>query len=232
MNRWSWLRGLALLAALVAIGYAFDWALAAAGIDQSWIDNRIRGNGLNGEVMFVGVAALCVALGAPRQTLSFLGGYAFGLALGAALALLATVIGAVVSFYYARLLAGRAIRARFADGMRRFDEATHGDPFWLALFIRLLPVGNNLAVNVAAGVSRVRALPFFLGSLIGYAPQTIVFALAGSGIGIDPLVRIGLGAALFVISGALGVWLYGRYWRAHKPEHTARSARVLHHAGR
>ena len=81
----------------------------------------------------------------------------------------------------------------------------------MTVLIRLLPVGNNFATNLAAGVSRVPALPFFLGSLLGYIPQTLVFALAGSGVDVGAAWRIGIAVALFVLSGAIGAWLYRKY---------------------
>ena len=85
----------------------------------------------------------------------------------------------------------------------------------MTLLIRLLPIGNNLATNLAAGVTSVRALPFILGSLIGYIPQTLVFALVGSGVNVDPALRIGLAVLLFLVSGVIGVWLYRKYRHGH-----------------
>ena len=83
----------------------------------------------------------------------------------------------------------------------------------MTLLIRFLPIGSNLVINLVAGVSGVRGLPFFLGSLIGYLPQTVVFALVGSGISIEPIFRISLGASLFFFSGMLGIYLFRRYRR-------------------
>ncbi|TPW10910.1 MAG: hypothetical protein FD130_2102, partial [Halothiobacillaceae bacterium] len=42
-------------------------------------------------------------------------------------------------------------------------------------------------------------------------PQTVVFALIGSGISVDPLLRIGLGVALFLLSGLLGLYLFRQF---------------------
>jgi uncharacterized membrane protein YdjX (TVP38/TMEM64 family) len=81
----------------------------------------------------------------------------------------------------------------------------------MALLIRLLPAGSNLVISLTAGVSSVGPWPFFLGSAIGYLPQTMVFALAGSGIALDPVLRIGLSVMLFIVSGILGVYLYRKY---------------------
>ena len=81
----------------------------------------------------------------------------------------------------------------------------------MTLLIRLLPVGNNFATSLTAGVSRVPARPFLLGSLLGYLPQTVVFALAGSGIEMGARYRVAIAALMFVVSGAIGIWLYRRY---------------------
>ncbi|MFT5539807.1 MAG: putative membrane protein YdjX (TVP38/TMEM64 family), partial [Alphaproteobacteria bacterium] len=83
--------------------------------------------------------------------------------------------------------------------------------FSTALLIRLLPVGSNLLTNLAAGVSGVRAVPFVAGSTLGYVPQTLIFALVGSGLHIEPALRIGASVVLFVVSGMLGVYLFRRY---------------------
>src|SRR3546814_4939667 len=81
----------------------------------------------------------------------------------------------------------------------------------MSLLLRLLPVGSNALTNLAAGVSGVRAIPLFVGSLIGYVPQTVIFTLLGSGIHLDPQIRIAASVVLFVVSGALGIYLFRRY---------------------
>ena len=60
-------------------------------------------------------------------------------------------------------------------------------------------------------MSGVRAVPFFTGSVLGYVPQTVIFVLLGSGIHLDPAWTTGVSVALFVASGALGVYLFRRY---------------------
>jgi uncharacterized membrane protein YdjX (TVP38/TMEM64 family) len=95
--------------------------------------------------------------------------------------------------------------------VRRLDDFLHDHPFSMALLIRLLPVGSNVVTNLAAGVSGIRAAPFVAGSVIGYVPQTVIFALLGSGIHLDPSLRIGASVVLFVVSGMLGVYLFRRY---------------------
>ncbi len=208
-----YLRGLVLIATLVAVGYAIQGFGLFDLFDETWIDRNIRGHGLAGELLFVAVGAGLTAIGLPRQAVSFLGGYAFGFLVGTGLALAASVTGCIVAFVYARMLGRATVRARFSRRVERIDTFLRDNPMSTAILIRLLPVGSNALTNLAAGVSGVALAPFVAGSAIGYVPQTVIFALLGSGIRLDPEWRIGASVALFVASGMLGVWLYRRYRR-------------------
>jgi len=68
-----------------------------------------------------------------------------------------------------------------------------------------------VVTNLAAGVSGVGAISFFLGSALGYLPQTLVFTLVGSGFSVDPEIRIAISVILFAVSGFLGVFLFRKY---------------------
>lgn len=208
------MRGLLALAALAACGFAIQALAAHVGLDRAWMDANVRGQGPRGELVFLGAGALAVALGVPRQSLCFLGGYAFGFVGGTVLGLCATLAGSIATFCYARLLGRDYMQARMNGRLRALDVGLSARPFLAALCLRLLPVGNNLLANLAAGVAGVPVRPFFAGSALGYLPQTLAFALAGSGVAVNPLERIALSVLLFVASGLLGMWLYRRWPRA------------------
>ena len=203
--------GLALLATLVAIGWVIDSGVFGDVLNPAWIDTDVRGKGVGGEILFLCVAGVATAVALPRHVVSFLGGYAFGVLLGVLLALIGTVIGCIVTFFYARVVGRPLVSARLGARVQRVEDFLAAHPFWMTVLIRLLPVGNNFATNLAAGVSRVPAIPFFLGSALGYVPQTLVFALAGSGVEVGAAWRIGIAVALFLVSGVIGAWLYRRY---------------------
>ncbi len=207
------LKGAVLMLTLAAIG----WAVKASGLhgilDEHWIDEEVRGQGLYGEALFVGMGLLALALGFPRQMVAFLGGYAFGFWIGSGLAVLATVLACVVNFFYARLFGRELVMARFAHRIAKVDHFLKGHPFSMTLLIRFLPVGNNLLTNLVAGVSSVPAFAFIAGSALGYLPQTVVFALWGSGIKVDSLAQIAISAVLFLVSGGLGVYLFQKVRR-------------------
>ncbi|WJW75889.1 VTT domain-containing protein [Thiohalobacter sp. IOR34] len=200
------LKGLLVIGVLVLAGYLLNGL-----IDTAWIDAHVRGRGPVGELLFIVAGGLLITFGLSRQVIAFLGGYGFGFVEGSLLGLLAAVLGCVSAFYVARWLGRGWVLRHYSGRVRRIDGFIHDNPFSMTLLIRLLPVGSNLLVNLAAGVSSVRSLPFFLGSALGYVPQTAVFALIGSGISVDPLFRISVAVAAFVLSALLGVYLYRRY---------------------
>ncbi len=205
------LKGLLLILLLVAVGWLLQSGAFGLLPDKPWVDDVIRDQGARGGLLFVGTAALFASAGLPRQVVAFLGGYAFGLVDGTALALLAVLAACVLSFGYGRLarlfLGVSGVPGRFRRIAAFVDEHT----FTTTLVIRLLPAGSNLLLNLAAGLGGVRALPFFAGSGLGYVPQTLIFALLGSGVGVEPGLRIGVAVVLFLLSGVLGLRLYRRF---------------------
>jgi uncharacterized membrane protein YdjX (TVP38/TMEM64 family) len=203
------LKGLILMASLVAIGWAVKVSGLAQHLDSQWVDSEIRGNGF-GWLSYLAFGAVGAAVGLPRQAICFLGGYAFGLGEGLVLAEAASGLGCLLCFLYARLLGRELVRHRFAERLARLDAFLEGHPFSMAMLIRLLPVGSNLVTNLLAGVSSAPLPPFLAGSLIGYLPQTVIFVLLGSGIHVQPIWRTAASVALFVASGLLGVLLYRR----------------------
>jgi uncharacterized membrane protein YdjX (TVP38/TMEM64 family) len=201
-------RGLLLMATLLVLGYAFHALRPSEALDAAWMDHWARGAGLRGEALFLLVGALLAAVGLPRQVISFLAGYNFGAALGVALGVAATTLGAALTFWYARVLARRLVSEHLPRQVERLDAFVRDEPFLKTVAIRLLPVGNNMVTCLVAGVSRVSAGAFLSGSALGFLPQTVIFALAGSGVTVQPVLRIGVSAALFVASGALGIRWY------------------------
>jgi uncharacterized membrane protein YdjX (TVP38/TMEM64 family) len=213
-----YLKGLILIVSLVAIGYGLKAMGLSDLFNTDWVDAEVKGKGLSGELVFVAVGAGFTAVGFPRQAVAFLAGYAFGFVTGSLIASAAVTLGCIAAFAYARMLGRSFVQRHFGRRIAKFDAVLADRPFLTTLLIRFLPVGSNVATNLIAGVSRVRGIPFILGSAAGYLPQTIVFVLIGSGVHIDPTFRIGLGAALFVASAAMGIYLVRHLRRARDVE--------------
>ena len=95
---------------------------------------------------------------------AFAGGTAFGALAGTQLSIAATVLGCATSFFYARLVGRDWARRRLSGRLARVDRFLAENPFTATLTLRLLPVGNNLALNLLAGLDRptVHAAEVFL----------------------------------------------------------------------
>ena len=183
MNPRILLRGLLLIGSLALAGYALETTHLLSTFNETWIDTQVRGRGISGQMLFIAVGALFAGVGMPRQVVCFLGGYGFGLSNGFLISLLASVIGCVGTFYYARLFGRRLITARFGRRIQKLDDFLRDNTFTMTVLARLLPIGSNLINNLVAGIAKVHALPFIAGSAVGYIPQTLVFAL------VDPAMK-------------------------------------------
>jgi uncharacterized membrane protein YdjX (TVP38/TMEM64 family) len=211
--RWRSVGKLLLLAGGLVLGGLLLRSIGAAP-GTEWVDRHVRGQGLVGEAVFLAMGAAATAVGVPRQGVAFLGGYAFGALAGSGLALAATLLGAAVSLGWARLVgrgwAERRLDGRFGRRLRPVRDVLAENPFGAALALRLLPIGNNLALNLLAGLAGIAPLAFLAGSALGYLPQTLVFALLGKGVRVDGAWQLGLSAALFAASIGIGLWLLRR----------------------
>ncbi|WP_207459673.1 TVP38/TMEM64 family protein [Azospirillum sp. SYSU D00513] len=145
----------------------------------------------------------------PRSAMAMMAGLIFGVWWGGALAVAGSVLGAVTGFLVARhvnrgmLSLGET--ARFARLVRRIE---HGG--WRAVAtLRLVPVLPHSAVNYALGLTRIRLVPYTVGTLIGQLPMTVAFVQFGAASDHlldgkpDWMLPTALGVATLVLSSLL-----------------------------
>ena len=210
----AWRGVIALAVLLIGAGLALRWLAPQAETVTRWIDVYMP-SGYMGGFLYVCSVSVLICLAVPRQLLSFAGGYAFGPLFGAVFATLGVTLGCVLAFGMARYCGRSFVERRYGDKAAAFHRYAVQRPFILAILTRLFPSGNNLVFSLLAGVSRIPAWPFFLGSCLGYIPQNLLFAMIGSGMRVEEGWRIGLSALLFGASCTLGWWLYKRYAAAY-----------------
>ncbi|MCX7049410.1 MAG: TVP38/TMEM64 family protein [Candidatus Sumerlaeota bacterium] len=163
-------------------------------------------------VIYVAAGAILIAMPFPRIVYSALGGALFGFIGGSLWAHAATMLGSILCFWFAKSLGREWVEHKFGRRFHRIERRLHDEGFAIMLLVRLCPVGNNFVTNCLAGVSAMRAWPFFWASLIGHFPLTAFFALLGSGMvkGQNHQTTISLvGMVVF----ALAFVLYFRYSR-------------------
>lgn len=204
----AYVKGLVMLLILAGIGVVFNAMDLRGSMDEHWIDAHVRGHGLAGYALFIGAASLFTAVGLPRQMVSFLGGYAFGSVVGTLLGTAGTTVGCALAFFYARFFGRSYVSRRFGKKIGRVDRFLSHNTVSTTLVIRFMPVGSNLLTNLLAGVTSVGAVPYIVGSALGFIPQNLVFALLGSGFNVDRQWQVALSVVLFVISTWIGIRLY------------------------
>jgi uncharacterized membrane protein YdjX (TVP38/TMEM64 family) len=170
--------------------------------------------GRHGPFAYVVLGTMACAVGVPRQVVAYAGGLAWGFWPGAALGLAAQVLGCAATLSWSRLVARRWatcwLRRRATGRLARLDAFLARNPFTATLTMRLLPVGSNMVLTLIAGVSAVPAGPFLAASALGYVPQTVVFALLGSGVRVEHGLQVALAAVLLALSLLLGAALVRR----------------------
>lgn len=176
--------------------------------DRAQVAGYLRSHGIAGLLMIILAGAIFTGIGAPRQLLAFVLGFALGGINGTLASTLAVDIGATGCFFIARWLLRVSLARRFDRRMRQFDELFREQTLLKVLMVRLLPVGSNLATNLVAGCSGIRFLPFLAGSTLGYLPQMLVFALAGAGIGTANEYQLVVSVVLFILASMIGALLY------------------------
>ena len=193
---------------LIAVAAAFP--LLGHGAAQTELVGAVAQGGLRGQTFFLLLSTFLIAIGLPRQVPSFAAGYAFGPVYGTVIALVAQVLACSLDFIWARAVGQGFVRRRLGERFAKIDKALSQHTFVTALTLRLLPVGNNLLLNLAAGLSSVKLLPFLVASAIGFVPQTIVFALFGRGSQASHAHMLLLAGSMFLASALLGVVLFFR----------------------
>lgn len=185
------------------------------GNATEWVDEFVKNQGVVGEAIFVAMGVAATAAGVPRQVIAFLGGYAFGVLGGSALALTAQLGGGLLAFLWAREIgqswANEQLEGRFGRRLRTLQTVLVENAFGSILALRLVPIGNNLALNLLSGVAGVGVVPFVLASAIGYLPQTVIFALLGEGLKVEETIKLGVAVAAFLVSGLIGLILLRRH---------------------
>lgn len=185
------------MAALVVLN-----RLGGSGLNPATVQDTVRGAGVWAPALFVVLQVLITVPPVPRTIFTLAAGLLFGSALGVAIAVSATALGAVVAFWLVRLTGG-AFMERFADRgpvvwtRQRLDRSG----LLAVTSLRLIPALPFSVLNYAAGLSGVRFAPFLLGTVLGTAPGTIALVVLGDAVTGD--VHPGL-LAVSVTGGLVG----------------------------
>lgn len=164
----------------------------------------------------VAVAAFAALafVGTPQIVLIAAAVVAFGPLTGGAYSWIGTMVSALVGFYLGRAAGARVLERFSGDGVRRFMRLVGENGFLASLVVRLVPSAPFIVVNMAAGVTPMRARDFVAGTGVGIVPKIVLTAFAGASI--LQLMRGEIGRHGFAIAAVGALWLaigwFARRW--------------------
>ena len=134
--------------------------------------------------LFVLVYALVVAFSLPIAVIiTPVGGFLFGIWLGATLSVIGATLGSVAVFLAARTAFHDLFHARAGRSLARLEEGFRRDSFNYLLFLRLVPVFPFWLINIVPALLGMKVGPYTLATLIGIIPGAVVYSGVGASFG-------------------------------------------------
>jgi uncharacterized membrane protein YdjX (TVP38/TMEM64 family) len=133
---------------------------------------------------FIALYAATTLLSLPvGAVLTIAGGFLFGVTLGTLYVVIGATVGATAIFLVARGALGDLFRAKAGPFIQRMEAGFRENAFSYMLVLRLIPLFPFFIVNLVPAFLGVSLRSYVLGTLIGIVPGTLVFNLAGAGLG-------------------------------------------------
>ncbi|MDA8708499.1 TVP38/TMEM64 family protein [Hellea sp.] len=140
---------------------------------------RASGYGLPLTILTFVLAAF---LGAPQWALIAGVVVAFGPMSGGIYAWIATMVSATIDFWLGRWMGAERLRRYGGEFVNRIVRVVRKNGLVTSFAVRFVPTGPFVLVNMAAGVSHMKFLSFFLGTALGIVPKIAIVALVGQGL--------------------------------------------------
>jgi uncharacterized membrane protein YdjX (TVP38/TMEM64 family) len=212
-RRWRIAAALAILAGVVV---ASIWVVRSdlfANASLERLSSLIRSWGLWAPLLSVLLMVLqALVAPVPAFLIAVANGIVFGYA-GILVSFVGALAGAVAAFAIARALGSllasmRRRRSRIEEHVRRISS---GRGFVIILVARLLPFVSFDVVSYAAGLSSIPLWKFLLATLIGMAPATVIYTVAGVGArSLEMSSRAVVLVSLGILLLSFTVWLIRR----------------------
>jgi len=141
-------------------------------------------------LLFCIIELILVGLSVPVGTgLSLIAGLLFGRWYGTLAVSFASSIGALIAMLVARYVFSKSLRRRIASRPRwqhmleSLDRGIERDGWFYLLLIRLMPALPFFGVNLAMGLTRIRAFTYYWTTQLGMLPSTFLMVSAGAEVG-------------------------------------------------
>ena len=178
---------LALIVALAVLAYAsglvHHLSLAELGARRAPLEAFAAARPIVSALIYLAIFTAGVALSLPiALILTLTGGFLFGTLEGGLLAATACTTGGVAIFLISRTAAGDALKRLAGPRIQKLQAGAQRDAMTVILTLRLLPMMPFWLINIGAAVIGMPARTFLVGTAIGVAPSSFIYAALGSGL--------------------------------------------------
>lgn len=167
---------------------------------------------------FLGAHVVVTVLPFPRTAFTLAAGLLFGPVLGAAIAVTASTLSALIALLLVRALGWHVANLVRHPRVDSLDARLSARGWPAVLSLRLIPAVPFSVLNYAVGASSVAVLPYFLATLVGLVPGTAAVVILGDAMtgNISPLLVL-----VSVCTAAVGIAGLAYEIRTHRQESPA-----------
>ena len=171
----------ALVAAFFAAGGHRYLGFEAIKAQQAAIQELFRAHPWRTGLGFFAVYVAVTGLSLPGAALmSLVGGAIFGLFWGTLIVSFASSAGATLAFLASRFVLRDWVQRRFGQSLRSVNRGIEREGAFYLFTLRLIPAVPFFVINLAMGLTPMRAATFYWVSQVGMLPGTIVYLNAGT----------------------------------------------------
>jgi len=166
---------------VIASWYIFDWNKYIS--DPALVREFIKSNLIWAPLVFIVIQTLAESLLVPGTPFTIAGGLLFGTWLGALCSIIASVLSAMILFWFTRFVGESYIREFLRNkfpSVSRYNDRLKDNGFKHMLVLRLLPFTPANLMNLAFPLTNVRKKDYFWSTFLGNLPGTIFLSLVGS----------------------------------------------------
>lgn len=179
---------LAVLAALMAMVFAFGWhkylSFRTIGLNYDALQAFIGQNFVAALALYMAIYVAVVALSLPGGLfMTLAGGLLFGWQIGAPATIIAATLGATLVFLIAKTSFGETLAAKAGPWLSSLRDGFKDNALSYLLFLRLVPAFPFVVVNLAPALLGVPLRTYVIGTFLGIIPGTTAFSVAGAGLG-------------------------------------------------
>ncbi len=127
---------------------------------------------------------LCIILiNSPIPLAGFLklvGGFFFGIYIGAIYNILATTLAGIAGFAISRYALKNTFQKMYSEKLKKMENEIKINGFYYFLTLRLILVIPYFFINIFAGISKISMKKYIASTFLGVIPASILYANAGS----------------------------------------------------